>query len=143
VSEPASAPGAQPYPGARLGIPADGPGSVASWTRRILALVVDWLASLLVAAAIVGDGVWGQGPAAWAPMGVFLVEATVLTALVGGSFGQLVLRLAVVRLDRRPVNVLQALARTALICLVVPPLVFNRDNRGLHDLAVGTITLRR
>jgi uncharacterized RDD family membrane protein YckC len=143
VSEPANAPGAQPYPGARLGIPADGPGSVASWTRRILALVVDWLASLLVAVAIVGDGVWGQGPAAWAPMGVFLVEATVLTALVGGSFGQLVLRLAVVRLDRRPVNVLQALARTALICLVVPPLVFNRDNRGLHDLAVGTITLRR
>jgi uncharacterized RDD family membrane protein YckC len=143
VSEPASAPGAQPYPGARLGIPADGPGSVASWTRRILALIVDWLASLLVAAVIVGDGVWGQGPAAWAPMGVFLVEATVLTALVGGSFGQLVLRLAVVRLDRRPVNVLQALARTALICLVVPPLVFNRDNRGLHDLAVGTITLRR
>jgi uncharacterized RDD family membrane protein YckC len=143
VSEPASAPGAQPYPGARLGIPADGPGSVASWTRRILALIVDWLASLLVAAVIVGDGVWGQGPAAWAPMGVFLVEATVLTALVGGSFGQLVLRLAVVRLDRKPVNVLQALARTALICLVVPPLVFNRDNRGLHDLAVGTITLRR
>ena len=37
----------------------------------------------------------------------------------------------------------QALGRTALICLVVPPLVFNRDNRGLHDLAFGTIALRR
>ena len=143
MSEPANASGAQPYPGARLGIPADGPGSVASWTRRIGALVVDWVASLLVASAIFGSGVWGQGSAAWAPMGVFLVEATVLTALVGGSFGQLVLRLAVARLDGKPVNLLQALARTALICLVVPPLVFNRDNRGLHDLAVGTVTLRR
>jgi hypothetical protein len=30
-----------------------------------------------------------------------------------------------------------------LICLVVPPLVFNRDNRGLHDLAVKTVSLRR
>ena len=114
-----------------------------SWGRRLLALCVDWFASLLVAGAIFGGGVWVAGRAAWAPLGVFLVEATVLTALLGGSFGQLALRLVVVRLDRRPVNLLQALLRTALICLVVPPLVFNRDNRGLHDLAVGTVTLRR
>ena len=143
MPQPASTPGAQPYPGARLGVPEDGPGSVASWGRRLLALGVDWIASLLVAGAIFGGGVWGQGAAAWAPLGVFLAEATVLTALLGGSFGQLALRLVVVRLDGRPVNLLQALLRTALICLVVPPLVFNRDNRGLHDLAVGTVTLRR
>jgi hypothetical protein len=41
------------------------------------------------------------------------------------------------------VNLLQALLRTLLICLVIPPLVFNRDQRGLHDLAVGTVTIRR
>ena len=132
-----------PYPGARLGLPHDGRGSVASWSRRVLALVVDWFASMLVAAAILGGAVWGQGWEAWAPMGVFLLEAAVLTALVGGSFGQLALRLAVVRLDGRPVNLLQALGRTALICLVIPPLVFNRDNRGLHDLAFGTVAIRR
>ena len=74
---------------------------------------------------------------------VFLVEAGVLTALVGGSFGQLVLRVAVVRLDRRPVNLLVALLRTLLICLVVPPVIYNRDRRGLHDLVAGTITVRR
>ncbi len=133
----------EPYPGSRLGLPPDGPGSVASWGRRVLALVVDWFASLLVAGAIFGGSVWGQGSQAWAPMGVFLVEAGVLTALVGGSFGQLVLRLAVVRVDNTPLNLLQTLARTALICLVIPPLIFNRDNRGLHDLALKTVTLRR
>ena len=143
MSRPADAPGAQPYPGARLGVPEDGPGSVASWGRRILALLVDWVASLAVATLFLGDAVWGQGWEAWAPMGVFVIEASVLTALAGGSFGQLVTRIAVARLDNRPVSFLQALARTALICLVVPPLVFNRDNRGLHDLAVGTIALRR
>ena len=74
---------------------------------------------------------------------VFLVETTLLTTLLGGSFGQLVLRIGVARLDGRPVNLLQALGRTALICLVVPPLVFNRDNRGLHDLAFGTVALQR
>jgi len=76
-------------------------------------------------------------------MGVFFVEVTALIALLGGSFGQLALRLAVVRVDGGPVTLLHALVRTALICVVVPPLVFNRDNRGLHDLLVGTVTLRR
>ena len=132
-----------PYPGSRLGLPADGPRSVASWARRLVALAIDWFASMLVAGLVLGDAVWGQGWEAWAPMGVFLLEATVLTALLGGSFGQLVMRVVVVRLDSKPVNLLQALGRTALICLVVPPLVFNRDNRGLHDLAFGTVTLRR
>ena len=132
------------YPGQRLGLPETGRGSVATWGRRILALVVDWFASLLVAAAIVGPGVMSsRGWEAWVPMLVFLVEAGVLTALVGGSFGQLVLRVAVVRLDRRPVNLLVALLRTLLICLVVPPVIYNRDRRCLHDLVAGTITVRR
>ena len=116
---------------------------MATWIRRIGAITIDWFASLLVARLVVGDGVWGQDWQAWTPMLVFLVEATVLTALLGGSFGQLALRIVVVRLDGRPVNLLQALGRTFLICLVVPPLVFNRDNRGLHDLAFGTIAVRR
>jgi uncharacterized RDD family membrane protein YckC len=106
--------------------------------------LVDWLASMLTAAAFIGTDVWtGRGLSQWATMGVFVLEATLLTALLGGSFGQLVLRVVVVRVDGKPVNVLQALLRTLLICLVIPPLVFNRDQRGLHDLAVKTVTLRR
>jgi hypothetical protein len=41
------------------------------------------------------------------------------------------------------VSVLLALVRTFLICVVVPPVVYNQDQRGLHDLAVGTVTIRR
>lgn len=140
-------PGALPepsYPGERLGLPPEGTGSVAGWGRRVLALGIDWAASMMVAAAFVGTAVWtGRGIEQWATMLVFLVEATLLTALVGGSFGQLVTRVAVIRTTGRPVTVLHALVRTALICLVIPPLVFNRDQRGLHDLAVGTVTVRR
>ena len=114
------------------------------WGRRVAALFVDWIASILVAAAVVGQGVMtSHGWESWVPMLVFLVEASLLTALVGGSFGQLVLRIAVVRLDRRPVNLLVALLRTLLICLVVPPVIYNRDRRGLHDLVAGTVTVRR
>ena len=72
-----------------------------------------------------------------------LLELTVLTALRGGSFGQLVTGLRVVRVDRTPLSLLPALLRSALICLVVPPLVFTADQRGLHDLAAGTVVVRR
>lgn len=141
---PAGAVPGTSYAGERLGLPAEGPGSVAGWGRRILALWLDWLASMLVVGAFIGGDVWtGQGLSQWATMGAFLLEAALLTALMGGSFGQLVCRVAVARLDGKPVNLLQALLRTFLICLVVPPLVFNRDGRGLHDLAVKTVTLRR
>ena len=132
------------YPGERLGLPEDGAGSVAGWGRRIAALALDWAASMLAVAAFIGTEVWtGRGFVQWAPMAVFLLEATLLTALMGGSFGQLLCRVGVVRLDRTPVTVLHALLRTFLICLVIPPLVFTRDRRGLHDLAAGTITIRR
>ena len=133
-----------PYAGQRLGLPVAGRGSAAGWGRRFLALLVDWIASVLVAAVVVGPRVLSsRGWEAWAPMMVFLVEATALTALAGGSFGQLVVRVAVVRSDRRPVSLLAALLRTAMVCLVVPPLIYDRDQRGLHDLATGTVAVRR
>jgi uncharacterized RDD family membrane protein YckC len=117
---------------------------VAGWGRRILALFVDWAASLLLAAGLTGGAsMSSQGWEAWVPMLVFLVEASVLTALIGGSFGQVLTRLAVVRVDNRPVSLLAALLRTALICLVIPPLVYNPDRRGLHDLVTGTVTVHR
>ena len=138
-----SQPVSQEYAGQRLGLPAEGPGSVAGWGRRIAALFVDWIASSLVAAAISSYANLGNDLSRLLPMLVFLAEVTLFTGFMSASFGQLALRIVVVRLDRRPVTILNALVRTVLICLVIPPVVFNRDNRGLHDLAVGTITLRR
>ena len=133
------------YPGQRLGLPADGPGSVAGWGRRIAALFIDWLASTLVAIGFTGLGGWLDGTVLTEsmPLIVFFVEVSLLTAITGSSFGQLAVRVAVVRLDGRPVTLLHALVRTFLICLVIPPLVFTRDRRGLHDLAVGTVALSR
>lgn len=149
VSDVPSSAGSYPaYPGERLGLPKDGPGAVAGWTRRLVAIFVDWVASTLVATFLFGYQWFGetageQGLVGAAPLLVFLVEATVLTALLGGSFGQLALRVHVVRLDGRPVGLLESLVRTFLILLVVPPLIFNRDQRGLHDMLVRTVTVRR
>jgi uncharacterized RDD family membrane protein YckC len=62
---------------------------------------------------------------------------------VGGSFGQLALRVWIARVDGRPVTILDAMIRTFLICLVIPPVVFNPDRRGIHDLVVKTVALQR
>lgn len=147
-SPPPAAAAGSTYPGERLGLPPSGPGSVAGWGRRFAALAIDWVASTLAAGLVFGYQWFGatageQGWVGLSPILVFVLEATLLTALVGGSFGQLALRVVVVRVDNKPVTVLHALLRSLLICLVIPPLVFNRDQRGLHDLAVNTVTLRR
>jgi uncharacterized RDD family membrane protein YckC len=132
------------YPGERLGFPPQGRGSVVGWGRRIAALFVDWFASLLVATAVGGSQVMtGHGWQTWLPLAVFWVEASFFTALLGGSFGQLVMRVMVVHVDGRPVSLLVALVRTLMICLVVPPVIYNGDRRGMHDLAARTVTLRR
>jgi uncharacterized RDD family membrane protein YckC len=123
---------------------ADLPFETASWLRRILALIVDWLASTLVVVAILGAGRWrDDSSSGFATMGVFVIESALLTGVLGGSFGQLATRLRVVRVDgsRRPLSLLMALLRQVLICLVIPPLIFRPDGRGLHDLACGSATV--
>ena len=120
------------------------PFETASWGHRILALVIDWFASNLVVVAILGPSGWStsRGSGFYA-MGVFVVESAFFMALLGGSFGQLATRLRVIRVDgsRRPLTLLRALARQVLVCLVIPPIVFRPDGRGLHDLACGSATV--
>ena len=91
----------EPYPGQRLGLPAEGHGSLATWRARIAALLLDWAVCMGVAVAAVRAGViTGSGWRAWMILTTFFVQSTLLSWLVGGSLGQLICRLAVVRLDR-------------------------------------------
>ena len=106
--------------------------SHATWLRRIAGLFVDWIASSLVAAFVVGGF---EDPAyQWLPLIVFWLESSVGVALAGASFGQMLVRIRVHRLDGRPLSLFRALERQLLVCLVIPPLVFRADGRGLHDL---------
>jgi uncharacterized RDD family membrane protein YckC len=123
---------------------ADLPFETASWGRRILALLVDYAACWGVMLLIYGRDWFGNGtlPSVYLNL-LFVAESSVLMALSGGSFGQLATRLRVIRVDgsRRPLSLLMALLRQLLICLVIPPLVFRPDGRGLHDLACGSATV--
>ena len=117
----------------------------ASWARRVGALIVDWAACTLVVVFVLGPERWLDDPAAgFYATGVFVLESALFTALLGGSFGKLATRLRVVRDDvpGRPVELIPALIRSVLVAMVIPPLVFRPDGRGLHDLAVKTRTVR-
>jgi uncharacterized RDD family membrane protein YckC len=112
--------------------PAPGTPPPATWLRRIIALFADWIASSLVAAFVLGG--FDQPGYQWLPLVVFWLETSLGVALAGASFGQMLVRIRVHRLDGRPLTLFRALQRQLLVCLVIPPLVFRPDGRGLHDL---------
>ena len=122
------------YPGQHLGLPEQGPRSVAGVGRRIGALFIDWLLCMIIAVALFHSQYW--------TIVVFAAEVYVLTALTGFTVGKRLTGLRVVRLDGKPVGLWWALLRTLLLLAVVPPLVFDSDLRGLHDKAAETIVIR-
>lgn len=122
------------YPGRDLGLPEAGPGSVSGIGRRLGALIIDWLACTLISLAIFRTQTW--------TIVFFAAETWLLTSLTGLTLGKRLTGIRVARLDNRPVGLVAGLLRTVLLLLVVPPLVFDRDLRGLHDKAARTVVLR-
>ena len=123
-----------PQPGVEL--------ETASWGRRVVALAVDWLVSILVVSLFTPVFGTTGGPGSFYVLLVFVAESAILTPTVGGSFGKMATRLRVVRLaDGGRIDPLRALARAVLVALVIPPLVYQPDRRGLHDVLAGSATV--
>ena len=122
------------YPGQYLGLPERGPGSVASMPRRVVALFIDWLLSMLIAYWLTRLQFW--------TIAVFAVEVYILTALGGSTVGKRLVGIRTVRIGGGPIGFGWALVRTAILLTVIPPLLTDRDLRGLHDRASNTIVVR-
>ncbi len=142
AGKPVSGPdGGSEYPGQRFGMPQAGSGSASGVGRRLGALMIDWLMSVVIALAVLGGD---KHPAStqYLAVAVFAVEIYLLTALTGFTVGKRLLGVRVVRLDGKPVGLVWALVRTILLLLVVPAIVLDADLRGLHDKAARTIVIR-
>lgn len=99
-------------------------------------MLVDWLLAMLVSHAFfAGD--------AWATLLVFGVVQTVLVGTAGFAVGHALLGMRVERVDGGWPGPGRALVRALLLCLAVPALVWDHDQRGLHDRAAGTVLARR
>ncbi|WP_114905753.1 RDD family protein [Ornithinimicrobium murale] len=140
---------ASAYPGAELGLPERGPGSLAPFSRRLIAVFIDWMACTFIALAIL-DVPWGglAGTASLLPLGVFALENLLLVSTAGMTLGHGLLGMRVHRVDalrqgRAGMPGLRSgLIRAALLCLLIPALITDRNGRGLHDRAAGTLLLR-
>jgi uncharacterized RDD family membrane protein YckC len=124
--------------GASLGLPGDGPGSLASFGSRVVAFCVDALGSALVAGLFTAPDLPGN----WA-----LATFAAITVVTLVAFGQtpgmrlLGLRLAHPRQGQR-LAPWRAVVRTALLCLLVPALLVDSDGRGLHDRLTDTAVVK-
>lgn len=130
-------PPAQDYPGQRLGRPDTGPGSVARIGRRFLAILIDWLIALALASLLVSYDLQNL-VTLWIWFGV----TAVAVGFTGHSLGHFLLGLQVQTMDGYAPGLWRGIIRSALILPVIPVLIMNADQRGLHDRAVGTILVR-
>lgn len=107
--------------------------------KRILALIFDWVAAILVVQSLPISAAYAtQSNSLWTLI-VFATQITVLTWLIGASFGQKIVGLKVVDndLNQNP-SLAKCLIRTVLIVLVIPPLLADAQGRGLHDRLAKT-----
>ena len=131
---PGAAVPAQGWPGQRLGRPEGGAGSVAGFGRRLAGIAIDWAICL----GVVELAAWDAG----LTLVVLAVLHTATIAVLGWSPGHRLAGLRVETVDGGPPGLPRALGRSLLLALAVPALVWDRDGRGLHDKAVGTLVAR-
>ena len=126
---------ADAYPGQRLGLPQTGRGSIARIPRRLAGLAVDWTAAVVISIAF-----FQYDPLA--TLAVFAVIHILFIPTIGGSPGH---RIAGTRLQLEGggwTGVWRPIVRTLLLVLVIPAVIWDQDQRGLHDRAARTILVR-
>ena len=135
----------QDWRGQRLGLPESGPGSVSGTGRRAFALLIDCVVAGLIAGLVVRGNV--DDPASmlaqntWG-IGIFLAIRTVTVGFFGFSPGMGALGIRVARLDGAAlVGPVRALVHSVLSALIIPAVVWDLDNRGLHDRLLRTVVV--
>jgi len=137
---------ANSYPGERLGLPETGSTSIARVGRRIGALLIDYIAASIIATGFFGYDQFAlpteAGLTMFAPMIVFAVLQIVFIPTLGGSPGHRILGMRVVRYGGGWIGLWRPIVRTLLLVIVLPAVIWDADQRGLHDKAAGTILIR-
>lgn len=134
------------YPGERLGMPREGAGSMGRFGRRLVGVVIDWTACQLIAAALFHVPLPFRGVASGTDtlilLAIFALENLLLLSTTGYTLGHRIVGLRVMSLDGRTPRPTQVLVRTVLLCMFLPAMFWDKDGRGLHDKAAGTLLVR-
>ncbi|MFF7774324.1 RDD family protein [Streptomyces tanashiensis] len=128
------------YRGQQLGLPEEGPGSIARPGRRLGALAVDWALCILIAYGLITDG-YNQATGNWALV-ILLVLSVLTVGTVGSTPGKRLFGLRVVSANGGRLGLFRVVLRSLLVCLAIPALIWDRDGRGLHDRLSGAVQVR-
>ena len=118
--------------------------------RRARTVVLAWVAVLVGVGALAGlaggqleDDLTIPGTEAQEGLDVLDTRFPELVGATGHTPGHLLLGLQVQTPAGRPAGFARAAVRSLLLCLVIPAVVFDPDQRGLHDKAMNTLLIRR
>lgn len=128
------------YRGEQLGLPEEGPGSIARPGRRLGALAVDWALCILIAYGLITDG-YNQATGNWALV-ILFVLGVLTVGTVGSTPGKRIFGLRVLSVNGGRLGLFRVALRSLLVCLAVPALIWDRDGRGLHDRLSGAVQVR-
>ncbi|MEU8916985.1 RDD family protein [Streptomyces libani] len=126
--------------GQQLGLPEEGPGSIARPGRRFAALFIDWALCLLIAYGLLSGGK-AQAASNWALV-VFAVLSVLTVGTVGFTPGKRLLGLRVIAEGGGRISLPRVVLRTVLLVVVIPAVVWDRDGRGLHDRLARAVQVR-
>ena len=99
--------------------------------------MIDWILCLLIA------GLFGSAFARpWLPTLILIAEYGFFLGLFGMTPGMRLARIRCVRFtDGGVIGVPRALLRGVLLALIIPAIVMDEHQRGLHDRAAGSIVV--
>ncbi|MFJ2621419.1 RDD family protein [Glutamicibacter sp. NPDC087344] len=125
----------QRWPGEHLGRPEKGPGSIGRLPSRLGAICIDWALSMLLSWWLfdLGD---------LATLGLFCLGQIVGVGITGHTIGHRIFGMQVQSINGSAVKPLQGLIRSVLLCLFVPVLIVDKDQRGLHDRLAKSILVK-
>ncbi|MEV6315177.1 RDD family protein [Streptomyces sp. NPDC051776] len=128
------------YRGKRLGLPEEGPGSIAPLGRRFGALFIDWVLCGLITYGLFARG--DQQTAGNVTLLVFLVLSVLTVGTIGSTPGKRLLGLRVISVDGARLPLGWVLVRSVALVLLIPALIWDRDGRGLHDRLGRAVQVR-
>ncbi len=109
---------------------------VASFGRRLGALLIDWALATVVASLLVES--LRSNP--WPQLGIFVLVHALFVGLFGHTAGMALARIRCVSTaDGGAIGLPRALVRALLLALVIPAMISDSTGRGLHDRAAGSM----
>ena len=124
------------WPGKKFGLPQEGPRSTPTYLRRVAGLAIDWALAVVLSVLFFDYNGW------WT-LALFVLLNVVGGLLLAGSPGHLLAGIRIAPITGGALGLVAPVVRPLLIALVIPALIVDEDQRGVHDRLVGTILVRR